>query len=208
MQNSQQSLREPYRTVFPFTQAHLIRQENLIRIAQEIDERLVPGAVVECGVLDGGTAALMAVGTKSSGRPVHLFDSWKGLPETTEEDGEARMWTGEVVGSPRRVISVFNLLCVDLGRVTFHKGWFQDTFPRSSIEKVALLHIDGDFYESVKISLNKWAPLMSQGGYIQIDDYDSFIGCTKAVDDFLISRPELKLEYIEGHFAKAYFIRC
>jgi O-methyltransferase len=207
LQNSRNLLTEPYRTVFPFTQVHLVRQENLVRIARRIDESDVPGVIVECGVLDGGTASLMAFASKSSGRQVHLFDSWDGLPETTKEDGDASMWSGDIVGSQRRVISVFKLLDIDLKRVVLYKGWFEDTFPKASIDSVALLHIDGDLYQSVKISLEKWTPLMSKGGYIQIDDYDSFIGCTKAVDEFLTARPNLKLETVEGHFAKAYFIR-
>jgi O-methyltransferase len=199
------ALAEPYRTVFSYTQAHATRQENLVRLAHEIDDLGILGAIVECGVLDGGTAALMACSTKS--RPVHLFDSWEGLPEITAEDGDAGMWAGDVVGSPRRVVSVFKSLGIDMSRVTFHKGWFDQTFPVAKIDRVAILHVDGDFYQSVKISLEKWASLMSKGGYIQIDDYDSFSGCRKAVDEFLASRPDLTLQQFEKNFAKAYFIQ-
>ena len=81
---------EPFRTVYPYTQVHRRRQENLLRLAQDIDAKKVPGAVVECGVLDGGTAALMAFGTAQSSREIHLFDSWQGLPATTEKDGANR----------------------------------------------------------------------------------------------------------------------
>ena len=77
----------------------------------------------------------------------------------------------------------------------------------AKIDRVAILHVDGDFYQSVKISLEKWASLMSKGGYIQIDDYDSFSGCRKAVDEFLASRPDLTLQQFEKNFAKAYFIQ-
>jgi O-methyltransferase len=70
---------EPYRTVFPYTQAHLARQKSLLYFASDIDARNVPGVIVECGVLDGGTAALMAFGSSKSERKIHLFDSWRGL---------------------------------------------------------------------------------------------------------------------------------
>jgi O-methyltransferase len=183
-------LKEPYRSDYPFTQAHLIRQRHLVKLGQEIDAKDIPGAVVECGVLDGGTAALMALATSKSGRPVHLFDSWEGLPKITIEDGDAEKWSGDVVGSPKRVVSIFDKLGIDRSRVTFHVGWFDKTFAKAKIEEIALLHIDGDFYSSVKLSIDTWAPLMARGGYIQIDDYDSFIGCRKAIDEFLDKRPD------------------
>src|SRR4029077_2994420 len=131
----------------------------------------IPGAVVECGVLDGGTAALMAFGTAESGREVHLFDSWEGLPDVSEKDGDSAMWAGEAVGSQRRVASIFGTLNVDPVRVIFHKGWFDKTFPKAKISQIALLHIDADFYDSVSLALKTWEPHVSPGGYIQFDDY-------------------------------------
>jgi hypothetical protein len=98
---------EPYRTVFPYTQAHLARQKSLLHFASDIDARNVPGVIVECGVLDGGTAALMAFGSSKSERKIHLFDSWRGLPETTGKDGEgSKVWSGDLIGCPARVQSV------------------------------------------------------------------------------------------------------
>jgi O-methyltransferase len=76
--NRPRRLTEPFRTVYPFTQAHLIRQENILRLARAVEELKIQGSIVECGVLDGGMAALMAYGTSGSKRPVHLFDSWEG----------------------------------------------------------------------------------------------------------------------------------
>src|SRR5688572_4855842 len=63
-------LKEPFRTVFPYTQASRSRQANLLRLAETIDADGTPGAIVECGVLDGGTAALMAYGTRKSARSI------------------------------------------------------------------------------------------------------------------------------------------
>jgi len=185
-------LGEPYRTVFPYTQVHPIRQQNLVRIGRDIDTRRVPGAVVECGVLDGGTAALMGFATKQ--RSIHLFDSWEGLPGISEKDGEAGMWAGDVVGSPRRATAIFKALGVNLDRVIFHKGWFNETFQKAWIPEIALLHVDADFYDSVRLALETWEPFVSPGGYIQIDDYSSFIGCRRAVDEYLAGRPDLILQ--------------
>jgi O-methyltransferase len=198
---------EPYFSVFPYTQAHIVRQENLLRLARHVEKNLIPGVIVECGVLDGGTAALMAYGTRQSGREVHLFDSWEGLPNTTVEDGdEGQVWAGQVVGNPGRVIAIMRRLGIDLDRLHFHKGWFRETFPIADIDRVALLHVDADFYESVRLTLGTWVPHVSPGGYIQIDDYSAFVGCGKAVDEFLLRNPLLKLEEVGTH-TKAFFIR-
>ena len=200
-------LPQPYRSVFPYTQVHQGRQESLVRFAETIDQENVPGVIVECGVLDGGTAALMAYGSRESGRPVHLFDSWEGLPDITEEDGNSGEWVGQVVGSPKRVVNVMKALDIDQGRLHFHKGWFSETFSAAKIDQIALLHADGDFYESVKITLETWGPKMASGGFIQLDDYEAFIGATRATDEFLQRNPHLKLEYTPSSGTKAYFIR-
>lgn len=197
---------EPYRSVYPYTMVGPIRQANLVRLAKAIDSAGVPGAIVECGVCDGGTAALMAYA--SPHRPVHLFDSWQGLPETSVEDGEGgKKWTGNCVGSPRRVLKIMRKLGVDTDRLTFHRGWFKDTFPHADVEQVALLHLDADFYEPIRLCLEYWYPRVSPGGYIQFDDYESFVGCKKAVDEFVARQPGLTIEAaVEGR-AKARFLQ-
>jgi O-methyltransferase len=202
-------LDEPHRSVFPFTQAHLVRQQNLVRLGEVIIRDGIPGAVVECGVLDGGTAALMAWSTRSANpsRPVHLFDAWEGLPETTAEDGaDAAVWTGQVVGSPARVLTVMKKLEVAKSRISFHRGWFDQTFPQVNVPEVALVHVDCDFYQPTKLCLDKWYPVLSPRGFMQFDDYDGFLGCRKAVDEFLAVHPELKMQTI-GESAKAFFIQ-
>lgn len=202
-------LEEPYATVYPFTQASPSRQENLARLAQMIEDESIPGSIVECGVLDGGTAGLMAHFTKTSGRPVHLFDAWQGLPRTTAEDGEgARVWEGQVVGSPQRVVRLMSRLGIDPARVHYHVGWFHETFEpaRDAVGSIALLHIDCDFHDPVQLCLQAWYPAVASGGFIQFDDYDSFIGCRRAVDAFLADHPKLHLEEF-GSRGTAYFLR-
>jgi len=198
---------EPYRSVFPYTQMSYARQQNLVRLAKELEEKEIPGAVVECGVLDGGSAALMAWATSDSGRSVHLFDAWEGLPETTSEDGTAaKDWVGEVVGSPKRVARIMDKLGVAQDRVHFHVGWFDDTFPKADVSEVALANIDCDFFAPTKLCLDKWYPLLAQGGYMQFDDYSSFQGCRQAVNEFLSHHPETELQTY-GTQGCAYFIQ-
>jgi O-methyltransferase len=202
-------LEEPFRSIFPYTQVNTTRQHNLLRLCQRIERENLPGAVVECGVLDGGAAALMAYGTAGSKRPVHLFDAWEGLPEAVHQDGDgAKAWTGEVVGSPTRVTAVMRKLRIDLSRVVIHRGWFDRTFPEADIPEIALLHVDADFYEPTRLCFQRWYPHVVSGGFIEIDDYDSFAGCRRAVDEFLADHPELTLEFAgQVAIARACFIR-
>src|SRR5882724_4728287 len=85
--------------VLPHTLVGLERVQNLCKLAQRVEDEKIPGDVVECGVYNGGTAAILArIATRSRmGRTVWLFDSFQGMPQTTEADGiEAREYVGKV----------------------------------------------------------------------------------------------------------------
>jgi hypothetical protein len=79
-----------------------------------------------------------------------------------------------------------------LSRDTIHlvKGWFQDTLPvtRKNIGPIALLRVDGDWYDSTKCVLEALFDQVAEGGHILIDDYCSCFGAQKATDEFLESR--------------------
>jgi (2Fe-2S) ferredoxin len=68
------------------------------------------------------------------------------------------------------------------------KGLFQDTVPRCDVGPIAVLHLDGDWYESVKVCLDHLYDRVSPGGVIQIDDYGHWEGARKAVDEFMVAR--------------------
>lgn len=76
--------------------------------------------------------------------------------------------------------------------VYYHKGWFQNTIPEKSkeIEKIAILRLDGDWYESTKMCLDYLFDKVVPGGFIIIDDYGLYSGCKKAVDEFFKLRNE------------------
>jgi O-methyltransferase len=99
------------------------------------------------------------------------------------------------------------LLGVDESRLVIHKGWFKDTFPVADVPAVALLHIDCDFYEATRDCLERWFPLMAQGGIVQVDDYEDFLGSRTAVDELIAARPFIELRQW-GTSGKAYYFEC
>ena len=70
------------------------------------------------------------------------------------------------------------------------KGWFQDTLPQNidKIGNIAILRLDGDWYESTKVCLEYLYDNVVEGGYILVDDYNFWPGCKKAVDEFFDNR--------------------
>ena len=54
----------------------------------------------------------------------------------------------------------------------------------NNIGDISILRLDGDWYNSVKICLNKLYEKVIEGGIIIIDDYGHFIGAKNATDEF------------------------
>jgi O-methyltransferase len=177
--------------VLPHTLVGPERIQNLCRLAQRIEDEKIPGDVVECGVYNGGTAAILArIATRSRmGRSVWLFDSFQGMPQTTEPDGtEASEYVGKVQGSAEQVQELLLRTGADLRRVHIVRGLFQETFPSTLIPQIALLNIDADWYESVKLCFEKFYDSVVTQGFVSIDDYGHWPGCRAAVDEFFQKR--------------------
>ncbi len=163
------------------------RIQSLARLAQRLEDEHIPGDVVECGVYKGGTAALLArTATRSRlPRTLWLFDVFRGMPPATAADGpEAPSWVGNLTSSPRRVERLLRRAGADLSRVRIVPGLFQHTFPSVRIPQIALLNIDADWYESVKLCLDTFYDSVVPRGFISIDDYGAWPGCRLAVDEF------------------------
>jgi O-methyltransferase len=95
--------------ILPHTLVSPERIHNLYVLAKRIEDENVPGDVIECGVYKGGTAAILArTATHSKmGRTVWLFDSFQGMPPTTEVDGNAaKEWIGKLATTPEGVREV------------------------------------------------------------------------------------------------------
>jgi hypothetical protein len=84
-------------------------------------------------------------------------------------------------------------------QVTIVKGWFEETVPSLPVERIALLHIDADWYDSVKLVLEHLYDRVSPGGYVILDDYGYWEGCRRACHEFLDRRGiQVTLTHIDG----------
>jgi hypothetical protein len=123
----------------------------------------------------------------SSKRPLWVFDTFEGSPEPTEADPDwkiARSYAGKCRGDIEKVKSLFrNVGILESSRIV--KGLFQDTIHKADVSQIAVLHLDGDWYESVRVCLDRLYDRVSPGGVIQIDDYGYWAGARRAVDEFM-----------------------
>lgn len=71
-------------------------------------------------------------------------------------------------------------------QVQFVPGWFADTLPQVPIERIAVLRLDGDYYQSTMDILNNLYPRLMPGGYVIVDDWglDQICGEKQAVIDY------------------------
>jgi O-methyltransferase len=168
-----------------YTMLSTVRLANLHKRAYEIEDMGIPGDIVECGVWNGGSAAMMADAAPS--RTLWLFDSFQGLPEPDARDGERerRMhFEGFCRGDESKVQQAFDRLGLSMDNVKIVPGWFRDTFPDAPVHSVALLHIDADWYDPVRLCLETFYDKVVPGGVIVLDDYGVWEGCKAAFDEF------------------------
>jgi hypothetical protein len=72
----------------------------------------------------------------------------------------------------------------DSAKVHFIKGPVEQTIPANAPERIALLRLDTDFYESTLHELNHLFPRLAPGGVLILDDYGHWEGARRAVDEY------------------------
>ncbi len=184
-----------FRVARAYTMVGEARLQSLHHHATTLCTQDVPGHFVECGVAAGGSSALLAgVISRHSKRErlLYAFDTFEGMPEPGEWDShngqpaDESGWGQGTCAAPESSLlrAAEELGAADLVRPV--KGLFADTLPahRDQIDSIALLHVDGDWYQSTLDILENCYDLVAPGGIIQIDDYGYWQGCQKAVGTF------------------------
>jgi hypothetical protein len=176
-----------------------------------VAENDVPGDFVECGVWRGGNAIIAAEIFKRYKvvRKVFLFDTFQGMTEPTMDDMTVQDkkpaleqylkaqreshndWCFAPLTEVRSNFQTRGLLGED---VVFVEGKVEDTLRRHDNlpQRISILRLDTDWYESTKLELEVLYPLIVSGGFLIIDDYGFWSGSKKATDEFFsgaIRRP-------------------
>jgi O-methyltransferase len=175
------------------TMVGLRRLDNLEACAISAIENEIPGDLVEAGAWRGGTAILMRAVLKAYSdyrRRVFVADSFQGLPHPDaanypQDAGDTHHQLSPYLGvSLEQVKTNFDRYGLLDDQVRFLPGWFKDTLPGAPIERIAVLRLDGDMYESTMDGLVNLYDKVSDGGFVIIDDYGALPNCRAAVEDF------------------------
>ena len=173
----------------------------------------VSGDIVECGVGRGRSLisilSLLDYAQIAGGafeRGVYALDSFRGLPSPTESDASPRNpkageWgsspNGQFAYSPanlKKILIKAEIPEERIEKLNILEGFFNETISEIKSNEIALLHLDGDLYESVRHPLFELAEKMSVGGCVVIDDYflheselvrEDWPGARLAVNEFL-----------------------
>ncbi|MFR9729803.1 TylF/MycF/NovP-related O-methyltransferase [Saccharopolyspora sp. MS10] len=179
------------------------RLEDLRGCVERVLTDQVPGDLVETGVWRGGACMYMRGVLRAWGvrdRNVWVADSFNGFPTPDLEHYPA----DERFASPlaqqsldsmpyshsiglEEVRSRFRRYDLLDEQVRFLPGYFRDTIPQAPIERIAVLRLDGDLYESTDVVLRHLYDRLSVGGFCVIDDF-SLEPCVRAVEDFRAER--------------------
>lgn len=186
----------------------------------------VEGDLVECGIGRGRSLLIIAainqmLNKKQGGqRKIFGYDSFAGFPEPTIEDDSPRNpKKGEWSSSPSGQYTYsedFTKLVLESGdvetdNITLAKGFFSESLINHPDKPIAMLHIDGDLYQSYMSTLESLFNKVAIGGIIVFDDFlddnnykeEPFPGSRKAVEKFLGDRvSELKTSIIGTYYLR------
>ncbi len=174
------------------TMIGLKRLSNLQFCVEDVLMHDIPGDLLETGVWRGGASIFMRSILKAHGvadRRVWLADSFAGLPTPQPEkypwDRASNLHTFPYLAvSLDQVKANFERYGLLDDQVRFLKGWFRDTLPTAPLDRLAVVRLDGDMYESTMDALVNLYPKLSEGGYLIVDDYGCIEACREAVHDY------------------------
>lgn len=187
----------------------LLQLERVIANIESVDHIInnnINGDIVEIGVYKGGSILSMILRLEEKNildRVFHLYDTFEGMTESSEFDVD--LYNAKAKDSMAQYLCKCDLNSVinninsnteypkDL--IKYHVGDILET--KFIPDKIAILRLDTDWYESTKFELDNFFDKVSIGGIVIVDDYGHWSGCKKAVDEFLLCHPEIQIEKID-----------
>lgn len=184
-----------YQKVRPYTMTSIDRIWSLYNAVNYISNNKIEGDIVECGVWRGGSsmvAALTLLENKDANRHLYMYDTYEGMSEPTGEDVSIHGDTGEDTWQGiNQCYADFPDVQRNIGSTNYPsslvhmiKGKVEETIPQEIPEKIAILRLDTDWYESTYHELVHLYPRLVKGGVLIIDDYGHWQGARKAVDKY------------------------
>lgn len=192
-----------YEKTADFTLTSPERMYALYGAVRYLVEGGIGGDFVECGVWRGGSCMLMAhtlLSAGERGRRIHLYDTFAGMTKPGAIDIRHRDRSEQVTRwelSQKRDHNTWayaplaevqqNMRSTGYPeeRLIFVEGEIENTLPARLPGPIALLRLDTDWYESTYHELCHLYPLLVPGGVLVLDDYGSFEGARRAVDQYL-----------------------
>jgi len=169
------------------------RLDNIQSCIEDILKHDIAGDLIETGVWRGGAIIFMRSVLKAYGicdRIVWGADSFCGLPPPKESypaDQGSWLHECEELAVPLTEVKAnFQKYGLLDDTVRFLPGFFNDTLPNAPIERLALIRLDGDLYESTMVAIEHLYPKLSIGGYLIVDDY-VLPPCRQAISDYRAS---------------------
>lgn len=189
----------------PFTMTTRERRWALISAVRHVAANRIPGDFVEAGVWRGGSSMIAGASfaaMNDTARTLWLYDTFEGMTKPTLHDVQARdgLSAAQVFDKTKTGADSSDWCFASLddvkatmaqsgypaGQVRYVKGKVEDTLKTASNvpERIALLRLDTDWYESTKAEMEILYPRLSPGGVLILDDYGHWTGARKAVDEY------------------------
>jgi len=201
-------------TEFAHTMVGRKRLDNIQHCLSVINSENITGDIAETGVWRGGSTIFMKGCMEAwamEDRVLWVADSFEGLPVPTLPQDAGHDFS--ITKAPILAVTLDevreNFRRYDLldERVKFIKGWFRDTLHEAPIQRLALLRLDGDLYESTRDSLRALYAKVVPGGFIIVDDFNDFEPCRRAVLEFReqhkISDPMQQIDWSASFWRKS-----
>jgi hypothetical protein len=171
-----------------------VKLDNVLALLCALHDDGIPGDLIETGVWRGGMTIWMRAALRAlhdTGRTVWVADSFAGLPEPDPAlELRDAIWA-HVLGAVQSlsasldgVRGAFAHAGLLDRQVRFLPGFFNETLPGAPIDKLAMMRLDGDWYQSTRDALDALYPRLADGGYVIVDDYGTTTGCARAVHEF------------------------
>lgn len=210
-----------YEQCRPYTMTTRKRCFALYKAVNYIIDAKIAGDFVECGVWRGGNTMLIALALKARGvtdRRIYLYDTFAGMSEPTEHDTKTGRTNDDTLQSwQQQQTGEHNTWCYaglaeveanmsktdyPPNNIHYIEGKVEDTLTTIAPRQISLLRLDTDWYESTKVELEILYPKLVVDGVLIIDEYGTWTGARKAVDEYFKASP-LLLNKIDntGHIA-------